>query len=220
MITTEQLQLFALQFITQGDTAADHLRSARAALEGGCRWIQLRMKDAEANEVEDVAREMLSICKQFGAVCIIDDHVEVCRKVNADGVHLGKNDMAPDVARKMLKDNQIIGGTCNTFEDIKAVSEHVDYIGCGPFRYTTTKKNLAPLLGLDGYREIVWKCRSEGINTPIVAIGGITLADIRDVLEAGPNGIALSGTIATATDPVQTTKNLVEVIEQITRSKI
>ena len=101
--------------------------------------------------------------------------------------------MLPAEARQQLGTGFIIGGTCNTFEDVMQVKDSVDYIGCGPFRFTTTKQGLAPVLGLDGYRNIVWQCRSNGINLPMVAIGGITRQDIPDVLNAGPNGVAVSG---------------------------
>ena len=131
---------------------------------------------------------------------------------NFDGVHLGQNDMNPAEARKILGADFIIGGTCNTYEDILKIKDDVDYIGCGPFRFTTTKKNLAPVLGLDGYKEIVWNCRSNNINIPIVAIGGITAEDIPDILNAGPNGIALSGTILNSPDPVSETENIVRII--------
>jgi len=130
-------------------------------------------------------------------------------------VHLGKSDMSPAEARKILGNQSIIGGTCNTYEDILTVKDSVNYIGCGPFRFTTTKKNLAPILGLDGYRDIVWNCRSNGINLPIVAIGGITVDDIADIFNAGANGIALSGTILNAENPEAETKRIVETIKSI-----
>jgi len=200
---------FSFQFITHQTEKYDYFQSAQMALEGGCKWIQLRMKEAPIEEVEAMALRVKLLCKEHDATFIIDDHVEICRKVEADGVHLGKNDMPPAGARKILGSQFIIGGTCNTYEDILAIKESVDYIGCGPFRFTTTKKNLAPVLGLDGYRNIVWNCRSNGINLPIVAIGGITVEDITDILNAGANGIALSGTILNAENPVEETKRII-----------
>lgn len=201
MITTTQLNAFGFQFITHCNDKVSYFDSARLALEGGCKWIQLRMKDALASEVEEMAKRILPLCRTHEAVFIIDDHVDVCRNVHADGVHLGKNDMKPEEARSILGDKFIIGATCNTYDDILAVSSVADYVGCGPFRYTTTKKNLAPVLGLDGYRDIIWKTRSNGINIPIVAIGGIVFDDIADVLDAGPNGVALSGAVINAENP-------------------
>jgi thiamine-phosphate pyrophosphorylase len=203
---------FSMQFITHQTERYDCFQSAQLALEGGCKWIQLRMKEASAKEIESMALRIKPLCKKHNAVFIIDDHVEICKKTAACGVHLGKNDMPPAEARKILGNQFIIGGTCNTYEDILAIKDSVDYIGCGPFRFTTTKKNLAPTLGLEGYRNIVWNCRSNGINIPIVAIGGITIDDIPDILNTGINGIALSGAILNAENPKKETERILKTI--------
>ncbi len=209
-----QMRAFSLQLITHPVNGMSEIEGAKLALEGGCKWVQLRMKDTPVEEVKKVALELLPLCKQYNAVMIIDDHVELAKEVGADGVHLGKMDMNPKDARTILGDGFIIGGTCNSFEDILAIKDDVDYIGCGPFRFTTTKKKLAPVLGLEGYQEIVWKCREKGINIPIVAIGGITKDDIRKVLNAGPNGIAISGGILSAADPKVETEEILKIIEK------
>lgn len=212
--TTSRLNLshFPLQFITNGATGAESAEQARKALNGGCMWVQLRMKGAAESEVEEAAKEVKRLTDAFGATLIIDDHVMVARRVGATGVHLGKNDMSPAEAREILGDKFVIGGTCNTIDDIRRVAGSVDYIGCGPFRYTTTKKNLAPTLGLEGYRELTWEARSEGINIPIVAIGGITVADIADILQSGPDGIAISGEITHSEDMSRKTEEILEAI--------
>ena len=128
-------------------------------------------------------------------------------------MHLGKNDMPIREARQLLGPDFIIGGTANTFADVVLHYESTaDYIGCGPFRFTTTKQKLAPVLGLDGYRSIVSQMREANINIPIVAIGGITEADIPDILATGITGIALSGTVLRADDPAQKMKNIIKII--------
>lgn len=209
-----QRRAFPLQLITHPVNGRNEIEGAKLALEGGCKWVQLRMKDTPVEDVKKVALELLPICKEHNAVMIIDDHVELAKEVGADGVHLGKMDMNPKEAREILGEGFIIGGTCNSFEDILAIKDSVDYIGCGPFRFTTTKKKLAPVLGLEGYQEIVWRCREQGINIPIVAIGGITKADIRKVLDSGPNGVAISGGILSAADPKAETEDILKVIEK------
>ena len=179
------------------------------ALEGGCKWIQLRMKDASDDEVRKAAAEIQPMCKEHEAVFLLDDRVELVKELHADGVHLGKNDMPIDEARRILGEEYIIGGTANTFEDIQRIAaQGADYIGCGPFRFTTTKKNLAPVLGVEGYRDIIAKMRNAGINTPMVAIGGITPDDIDEILATGVQGIAVSGTVLNADDPVAMMKSL------------
>lgn len=201
-----------IQFISHYNERYGYLDSIRLALEGGCRWVQLRMKDATVDEIRPIALEAQRMCKDAGACFIIDDHVELVREIRADGVHLGKNDMPIDEARRVLGPEFIIGGTANTFEDIvKHVKNGADYIGCGPFRFTTTKKGLSPVLGLEGYRDIVNRMQEAGISIPVVAIGGITATDIPEILEAGIDGIALSGTVINAEDPIKEMQSLMAI---------
>ena len=202
-----------LQFISHYTERYSYLDSIRLALEGGCRWIQLRMKDATDDEVRPIAIAAQQMCREAGATFIIDDRVELVRELHADGVHLGKNDMPIIEARNILGPDFIIGGTANTFDDVKLHYESsADYIGCGPFRFTTTKQKLAPVLGLDGYRSIVSQMRAANINIPIVAIGGITEDDIPAILATGITGIALSGTVLRAENPVQKMNELLNII--------
>ncbi len=199
----------AIQFITHETGSIGYVEGARMALEGGCKWIQLRMKDASDDEVRQAAAEIQPMCKEHEAVFLLDDRVELAKELHADGVHLGKNDMPIDEARRILGEEYIIGGTANTFEDIQRIAaQGADYIGCGPFRFTTTKKNLAPVLGIEGYRDIIAKMRNAGINIPMVAIGGITPDDIDEILATGVQGIAVSGTVLNADDPVAMMKSL------------
>ena len=203
------------QYISHFTPEISYVEGIRMALEGGCRWIQLRMKDAPAEEVLSCARQVQPLCRQHGAKFILDDHVELVVPAGADGVHLGKNDMAVDEARRILGPDRTIGGTANTLEDIiRLHSQGADYIGCGPFRFTTTKKKLAPVLGLDGYRAIVAGMREAGIQIPMVAIGGITVNDIPSILETGVDGIALSGAILNAPDSVAMTRQIMETIDK------
>lgn len=200
-----------LQFITHFTDKYSYYDSAMMALEGGCQWIQLRMKDACEDEIERVARLILPECRRMGAVFVIDDHVELALRVGADGVHLGKNDMPVDEARRLAGDGFIIGGTANTFEDVQRLAtQGADYIGCGPFRFTMTKKNLAPMLGLEGYKRILSQMKECGIGLPLVAIGGITSDDIPQLMAAGVSGIALSGSVLRAEQPVEEMRKVVE----------
>lgn len=193
-----------IQFITHSNNRYGYVDGARLALEGGCRWVQLRMKEATEDEFMAAAAEIGRLCKEHGATFVLDDHVEWVEKTGADGVHLGKNDMPIDEARKILGSDKIIGGTANTFEDVERLyRQGADYIGCGPFRFTTTKKNLSPVLGLEGYQHIIDQMKSHGINLPIVAIGGILESDIKSILATGVSGIAVSGGILNAENPAE-----------------
>lgn len=204
--------MLQLQFITHHNGRFSYLDSARMALEGGCRWIQLRMKQAEKAEFIETARQVRQLCDRYQATFILDDHVEWVHLVKADGVHLGLKDMPIDEARRILGPDAIIGGTANTIDDVVMHARRgADYIGCGPFRFTTTKEKLSPILGLEGYRKITQGMKERGINLPIVAIGGITRADIPDIMQTGVSGIALSGTILNAEDPVAETRRILQL---------
>ena len=211
---------YRLQFITHCTERYSYVDSARIALEGGCRWIQLRMKDADESLMEETALIVQKMCRDYGATFIIDDNVHLVKKIKADGVHLGKNDMPIIEAREILGDDFIIGGTVNCFEDIlrQRTTDNgqqslgmPDYFGCGPFRFTSTKKNLAPILGFEGYENIISNMKRNNINIPLVAIGGITKDDISDILKTGVDGIALSGSILRAENPVEEMKSIVEI---------
>ena len=117
-------------------------------------------------------------------------------------------------ARALLGSGFIIGGTANTFEDV--VMHHrggADYIGCGPFRFTTTKKGLAPVLGVAGYEDITARMKATGIALPVVAIGGITADDIPAIMQTGVSGVALSGTVLRADDPVAEMRRLLKLVK-------
>lgn len=171
------------------------------------------MKGVDEATLEHTAIIIQAMCKEHGATFIIDDNVLLAKRIGADGVHLGKCDMPICKARDILGAEAIIGGTINTFEDIALhMSGHPDYFGCGPFRFTTTKQNLAPVIGLEGYREIVGRMKECDISIPLVAIGGITKDDIPELLECGVDGIALSGSIISAKEPRQEMREVVEII--------
>jgi len=207
-----------LLFISHQTKQYTYLQSIKIALEGGCRQIQLRMKESTSHEVEIVAQQAKSLCKDYNAQLYIDDHVGICKKIKATGVHLGKTDMRPAAARAILGNEYIIGGTANTFEDILRLdAEGVNYIGLGPFRFTSTKKNLSPILGIEGYTKIINQCEENKIKLPVLAIGGITIKDIPSLLQTGVNGIALSSTILNATNPIEETKKIVEIMNSINK---
>lgn len=195
-----------LQFITHRRGRYDELSGAEAVLAGGCRWIQLRMKDASPEEIAGTVRRLAAMCRRYGATFVVDDHVELVEAIGADGVHLGKNDMPVAEARRILGPDKIIGATANTLDDmLRAVEAGADYIGLGPFRFTTTKEKLSPVLGTDGYSRIMGEFRRHS-SLPVVAIGGITAADLDDIMATGVTGVAVSGALLTADEPAVTTR--------------
>lgn len=206
---------YRLQFITHHNDRYSYIDSARLALEGGCRWIQLRMKGVNENEVEHTAILIQEMCKERGATFIIDDNVLLAKRIGADGVHLGKEDMPIAEARAILGQGYIVGATVNSFDDIMTHlrGARPDYFGCGPYRFTTTKERLAPTLGAEGYRSIVHRMRTANIAIPLVAIGGISKDDISPLLQCGVNGIALSGSVLNANNPIAEMHDIVNIIK-------
>lgn len=206
---------FALQLITDATDAGTVIAQIRGALAGGCRWVQIRMKGADEAEVHRAVAEALPLCADAGATLLVDDNVEIARR-HGVGVHLGKNDMPAAEARAILGPEAIIGSTCNSAADIEAVTAvgASDYIGLGPYRFTRTKKNLAPVLGAEGYRRLA-SGHAPG-RLPVVAIGGITPADVAGLLEAGADGVAVSGAIARADDPAGAARIFMDEINKHT----
>ncbi|MEE1204333.1 MAG: thiamine phosphate synthase [Bacteroidales bacterium] len=206
---------YRLQFITHYSKDYSYIDSVHIALEGGCRWVQLRMKDSDEILFEKTAIVVQQMCKKYGANFIIDDNVALAKKIEADGVHLGKNDMPITEARKLLGEGFIIGSTVNSFEDILYILKSgitPDYFGCGPFRYTSTKKNIAPILGYEGYLNINHKMFDNNIQIPLIAIGGIRKKDIPQLLKSGVSGIALSSSILNASNPINEMQEIVNMI--------
>lgn len=202
-----------LQFITNTEALISVEEQIYAVLEGGCRWIQIRMKEATDEEITKVVEAVKPRCVELQAFLLINDRVELAKTLDVGGVHVGKEDMSPAQARALLGPAAVIGVTANTFEDIERVRNlDIDYIGIGPYRNTTTKKNLAPILGLEGIRRLSTEMLENEIDIAHVAVGGIRLEDVEPLMEAGVNGIAVSGAIAFAKDPVQATKEFVEAL--------
>lgn len=200
-----------LQFITHPSERYSVADEVKMVIEGGCRWVQLRMKDASDAEVKEIAEEIIPLCQETETILVIDDRVKLTMDLKVHGVHLGKNDMPATEAREYLGAGAIIGVTANTAEDIIAYKKvDVDYVGLGPYRFTTTKEKLSPILGIDGYRHIITEIRKEGIELPVVAIGGITIDDISDIMTTGVNGVAMSGAIINSKNPIEYTRQVIE----------
>jgi len=200
-----------LQYISQGATPVMHLMHIESALDAGVRLIQLRLKNSSDELYLDLAHRTKTMCNAYGATLIINDSLRVAQACHSDALHLGLTDLPVPEAKKRLP-GKLIGGTANTFEQVKQrCAEEVDYIGLGPFRFTSTKEKLSPVLGLGGYQSILDQMKAENLNTPVYAIGGIELRDIAAIISTGVYGIAVSGLI-TQSDQKET---LVKEINQL-----
>lgn len=197
--------VFDLQYITNGNTPDEVAKEVAAVLQGGCRWVQVRMKDADNATVAVALEKVKPLCRAKNAILLVDDRVDLVKATDIDGVHLGQEDMPPDKARNILGPNVIIGSTANSLTDVQALDfTSIDYAGVGPLRYTTTKKRLAPVLGYNGFEEIMqWL----GNRLPVVGIGGVTFADVLRLRLTGVAGVAVSGAIRNAPDPIAATSS-------------
>ncbi|MEI3788924.1 MULTISPECIES: thiamine phosphate synthase [unclassified Chryseobacterium] len=186
-----------LQYISQGQTKEEQEFNIRKALDNGIKWLQVRWKNAHENEFFQLCEISKKLCSEYQTVCIINDHVQMAKEIDADGVHLGLKDVSIEMARHVLGKNKMIGGTANTLSDVlQRISEPCDYIGLGPLRFTATKEKLSPILGFEGYQDIIKNLKDKSIVIPkIYAIGGVVLQDIEPLQQIGIYGAAVSGEI-------------------------
>jgi thiamine-phosphate pyrophosphorylase len=190
-----------LYFISQQTATKTHLNAIEEALQAGCRLVQLRVKNQPEAAVLEQAKAAKELCDRYNAKLIVNDFPQVAKTVGAWGIHVGLQDLPVAKVRAIVGDQMIIGGTANTFEHIQQrVQEGVNYIGLGPYRFTTTKEKLSPVLGLEGYQRIMDQMRAANIQMPIVAIGGVLPDDVAGLRKAGVYGVAVSGAITNAVD--------------------
>ncbi len=179
--------------LTMDGLPISHADQARALVEAGARWIQLRMKNAAPDVWLSTAREVVTICHDAGVLCTINDSVDIAIASDADGVHLGSLDETWTAARARLSPDKILGGTVNNAAAARhAAASHVlDYVGIGPFRFTATKQKLAPVLGLDGITALLPLL--DGL--PAWAIGGVVPADLSALRAIQLAGVAVSSSL-------------------------
>lgn len=198
-----------LQFLTLDAAPRAHREQARAALEGGVRWIQLRAKNLPADIWVAEAVAIAELCRDFGAMFVVNDSPEVALRAEADGVHLGGDDASPAAARALLGEFAIVGVTLNEPAHVaRYAGVRVDYAGVGPFRHTLSKQKLAAVHSPDSLAGLI----TAAAPLPCFAIGGVTAVDWAAVRALGAHGIAVSGAIALADDPVSAAKTLVEAV--------
>lgn len=213
--TMLRLRNLRLQFITNGKNVEDTVRQSMMVADGGCRWVQVRLKHSPREEIIEAVKELQPEFRRRGITLLVNDHIDICGETDADGVHIGQKDEKADICRRELGPEKIIGLTVNTLDQLPdALRMPVDYFGIGPYRFTTTKEKLAPTLGLDGYRNFISEMRKHGGIKPFVAIGGITVNDVAELMQVGVPGIAVSGAISGATNPVEETMKFIKTIYQ------
>ena len=203
-----------LCFIADSEGAAgrDILRLIGEAVEGGATIIQLRGKKWTSREFLDVGMKAFRYLRPKKIRLIVNDRVDIALACKADGVHLGQDDMPLPYAREILGKNRIIGISVVRPDEAEAAEKAgADYIGAGPVFRTMSKEDIGPFLGIEGLRTI-----REKVKIPILAIGGISAANVADVISAGADGVAVISAIAAAENP---RRAAIEIIESIGKLK-
>ena len=190
-------------YLTQDLPDRSHIEQTETACKAGANWIQYRCLSKPDEELIPELHQIASICDDWGATLIITDHYHLLDKVDAQGVHLENMNADFNEIRKIISDEKTLGASANSFEDIQKAyaSGAVDYVGCGPFGHTDTKPNSYPLLGIKGYKSITEKMLQEQIDIPVLAVGGVTIADVEALLSTGIYGIAVSAAVNLSEEP-------------------
>jgi len=190
-----------------------HEDLARLGIAGGADTIQLREKGGSTHRMIEVAKRMAAVCRECGVPLIVNDRIDVAIAADADGVHLGQSDFPIPLARRLLGEGKLIGGSAATLEEAKiCLAEGADYVGFGPVYPTSSKEDAGPVSGREVLRQVV-----ETIPLPVIAIGGVSVENVCEVMKAGAYGIAVISAVCCQIDPEGATKALREELERSTR---
>lgn len=210
---TSRKHIGRLHVITIEDDGSRPYRSpaelALQAIRGGADTIQYRSKGSNLARMLDEALAVRSVCREHGVTFIVNDRVDLCLAVDADGVHLGRDDMPIPIARRILGSERIIGGTVRNVDDLeRAEAASADYVGCGPVYATETKELPIGPLGIPGLHAV-----ADAASIPVIGIAGIGEGNVAEVLEAGAYGVAVVSAVGRAYDPEAAARTLRDRID-------
>jgi thiamine-phosphate pyrophosphorylase len=187
------------------------IETARRAAAGGATMVQLRHKTACTVQMIDLGRALKAALAGSDVPLIINDNIEAALAMDADGVHVGQQDMNADMVRTHIGREKILGLSIGTDEDAAALRhEHIDYVGIGPIFPTETKPGHSPAIGLEALKRI-----ARAVQRPAVAIGGLKIHHVKPVLESGAAGLAVVSAICGQPDPGQSARALAEEIRRV-----
>lgn len=202
------LTIGRLHLITPSDITVDALGAIDAVLDAGAPVVQVRLKDRTDRDRLAIARRIRARCRRSGATCIIDDRADLALAVDADGVHVGHDDLPVEVVRGMLGPGAVIGATCRNPDDARrAEVAGATYVGCGPVYVSSTKRGLPEPMGPSGIEAI-----ASAVSLPVIAISGVTLDHVPELLSAGAHGVAVIAAVFAAPDPVQATTDFLTAL--------
>lgn len=220
------MNLPRIQYISHPQEDFSNLSWLENLAEGGVSWVQLRIKEEDLAEFHptlhykatfiEIADLMREKTAELGMILTINDHPEIARLANADGIHLGVEDV---LEASETNGFSVYGGTAHDLDEMKKHPyDKLSYFGVGPFQETQTKRKIKPVLGTEGYATLLTEMKAAGISNPIFAIGGIGENDIPGIMQTGVYGIALSGLIHKNNFDIQLIKNIVQKVNDHARS--
>ena len=187
-----------------------HAELTKLAIAGGADTIQFRQKIGATRKMIEIARQLKQLCAEAGVTFLVNDRVDVAIAADADGVHLGQDDFPLPLARELLGESRIIGGSAATLKEArKCLAEGVDYIGFGPVFPTTSKADAGPVSGIELLKQVV-----EAVPLPVIAIGGIDAENTVEVIRSGTHGIAVISAVCCQENPEQATRALYKALQR------
>ncbi len=192
-----------------------HTELARLAIKGGADTVQFRQKSGELRDRLHQAESVLELCRSAKVIMIVNDRADIAAAIGADGLHLGQTDLPVPYARRLLGENKLIGGSATTIEQaIEMQRMGADYVGFGPIFPTGSKENADPPRGTEYLENVV-----SSLKIPVIAIGGITLERLPEVMSTGVHGVAVISAVCCADDPAVTVRTFIDVITSASRGK-
>lgn len=185
-----------------------HLELAGLAIRGGADTIQYRQKSGSTREMIHIAAQMKKVCSDHDVPLIVNDRVDVAIAAEADGVHLGQDDFPIPLARELTGEEMIIGASASNMEEVeKCILDGADYVGFGPVYPTASKDDAGSVKGIDSLGQVV-----KAVTLPIIAIGGISLDNISQILRTDVHGIAVISSVCCQEDPEGSTRALYQML--------
>jgi thiamine-phosphate pyrophosphorylase len=198
------LTIGRLHVLTDARAGRDALHTATLAVRAGAPVVQLRIKGVTDRELYDLGVRLVGVCTRHGAICLVNDRVDIALAVGAHGTHLGADDLPVAAARRLAGPGHIIGGTAREPARAAAlVADGASYLGVGPAYVTSTKDGLPEPLGPEGIGAV-----ARAVPVPVIAIGGVTASRVAALRAAGAYGVAVVSEISDAADPAEATRKL------------
>lgn len=198
--------MIGLYVITTSEFGRSHEELAELALKAGVGFIQFREKGMSVRRMYEIAKKLRTLTSEYSATFIVNDRVDLALAVDADGVHLGQDDIPFEVVGDFF--DGILGVSTHSVEEAKRAERYADYVSAGPVFRTDVKRDLKPI-GLEGLRKIVLE-----VGKPVVAIGGINRDNVEDVLKVGVKGVAVISAVAKSKNPERAAREILEIVKR------